>query len=136
MVRNNQIYMNHDDDIFVCTSCDNRHFPSAASLFQHCRSSKSHSDEWCERCQWLFVNYQARAAHTRSSDAHNICVFCGADLVHQAELTSHYAEAHEYCRQCDLVCHDYREHRSQIHRQCRECGEEFQNDNNLNMVSE
>lgn len=135
MVRGNQIYLDHEDDIFVCIPCNNRRFPSATGLFQHVRSSQLHRDEWCERCQWLFVSHLARAAHVRSSDVHHPCIFCGDDQVNEGELAFHLVNVHEYCTQCQLVCRDYSDHRIEIHHRCRGCGQEFQNDNELNMVS-
>ena len=136
MVRENQITVDHEDDLFICTLCDNRRFPSETSLFQHCRSNKLHRAEWCERCRWLFVSDQARTAHVRSSDMHGFCSFCSKDLADKDELASHQARVHQYCSQCQLICQDYTEHRIEDHNQCPECGEEFKNNNNLTMVSD
>lgn len=134
MARLNQVTVDHEGDRFICVSCNNRHFSSATGLFQHCRSSQLHRGEWCERCQWLFVNREARAAHIRHSSQHWSCSFCSRDLENKSELASHLINVHDYCSDCQLLCDDYTEHRVEEHHQCPECGEEFQNNNNLRMV--
>lgn len=121
------------NDRFFCTPCG-RHFFSATGLFQHCSSSRLHRGEWCGRCQWLFVNEQARTNHVQASDRHGVCSFCSEDLENKSELAGHLINVHGYCSDCQLVCEDYTEHRVEEHHQCRDCGEEFQNRNNLYMV--
>lgn len=134
MVRLNQITVDYANDCFICVPCNSRHFTSATGLFQHCRTSNLHRGEWCERCQWLFVSEEARTTHIRHSSQHAFCQFCSRDLENQSELALHQIRVHDYCSECQLLCNDYDEHRVEEHHRCRECGEEFQNNNNLYMV--
>ena len=78
--------LNEEDSIFTCTSCDGQAFISVTSLLQHCRS-KRHTDEWCERCQWLFVSSEARTDHVRKSDKHHQCEVCDEEFENQNNLT-------------------------------------------------
>ena len=68
MVRKNLILIDEYNAQFLCITCDEREFSSEESLLQHCRNAAYHKEEWCDRCEWLFVSATARAAH--SKDAH------------------------------------------------------------------
>lgn len=136
MARKNQIIVDDDDEDYICISCDGRTFSSEAGLLQHCRTNSLHHEEWCERCERLFVSPFARTAHVRSSDLHAVCAFCGTHAADQEALSTHQRRDHKYCAGCEEHFKDERTHRIARHYQCRECGDEFANSNNLTMVGQ
>lgn len=115
-----------------------RHFASRGSIYAHCRYTSQH--EWCERCRRVFVSERAKNDHLRYSHRHNICWNCPdrRDFETPKDLKNHLSECHHYCHPCHRAHNSARElqdHDVAIHHLCVKCGQYFQNENSLRMVS-
>ncbi|KAJ9604617.1 hypothetical protein H2200_010731 [Cladophialophora chaetospira] len=103
MVRENQVIISEDDGRYECRPC-NRTFNSFNGLNNHCQKARVHSygDQWCERCEWLFVSPGARDSHTSNSSRHNLCPAsnCNLDFSEEEGLDEHMAADHHWCIDC------------------------------------
>lgn len=133
MPRSNQIIVQEESDWYECIPCA-RTFNNHNSLLQHCQRSSSHKFEWCDRCEWLFVDGRARTDHCNNSQRHWMCQFCDRDEESRDELVEHEEDAHNYCGDCNIRFVDWNRHRIRRHHRCEECHQEFDSDNNLTMV--
>lgn len=82
MPRENQIVIIQDTQHYACTPCS-REFNSKNSLLQHSRDSSDHRSTWCDRCEWLFIDPDARQRHLEDSSRHWICKPCDEDKVNK-----------------------------------------------------
>lgn len=119
----------------MCVACGEREFESENSLLQHCRQAKAHAEEWCNRCEWMFVSESAREVHYRDSNRHWICSLCNIDESEEDDLISHQSAKHSYCYHCEETFGNLSEHRYQFHYRCRTCDGEYGSENDLKMVS-
>ena len=76
-----------------CYSCS-RWFNTAAGALNHARNAQTHNDEWCERCERLFVSASALDQHLANLSQHHICEHCDDDLNSASDLDDHIAEQH------------------------------------------
>lgn len=90
----------HSYSIYKCTPCD-RDFSSERALYDHCANASVHHEQWCGRCQRLFISNTARESHKRNSQFHNLCQHCDLDFPGTDSLTEHMEEAHHYCSPCE-----------------------------------
>lgn len=106
-------HIDYDGEDYYCKLCS-RWFYSWTALMGHCRNTTRH--EWCETCKRVFRTAQELDQHKNASGNHHICDWCNyrPDFETALELENHRVK-----------CHDM----------CRLCGETFQNENNLRMVS-
>ncbi len=142
MVAPNQIHYNDNDDCWTCRPCS-RGFNSELALHQHCRNAAIHTGEWCERCEWLFVNPSAKHSHLQNSNRHHICPNCHVDFTSLSTRDDHMESKYLYCRRCDSYIVDRRGckeksawtiHQVCDHFMCMQCGIYFQNQNNVDQV--
>jgi rubredoxin len=134
-VRQNQASIGVEEKEFVCISCAERQFDTKEALIQHCRNVRGHKGEWCERCKWLFISAEGRKQHVRDSPNHWVCSKCGIDELEEESLRSHLETKHSFCCDCHSAFLDQGEHRVQLHNRCPICHEEFENENEVLMVS-
>ncbi|KAH0829781.1 hypothetical protein AYO21_06737 [Fonsecaea monophora] len=134
MPRENQALIDVEGVEFVCISCDEREFDSEQALLQHCQAARCHQDEWCDRCQWLFISTQAHEQHTRDSQNHWVCSKCGTDEPEESSLRAHMETKHSFCYDCQANFAGVSKHRVQFHNRCSICDEEFANENEVRMV--
>ena len=113
MGRPNLLVIDHERDEYICNSCNGREFRTASGALNHCRTTRVHEDEFCSRCERLFISSQALSDHIDNSCNHNVCDRCDIDA---------------------LTFSDLQNHKAAVHHECYDCGREFQNHNNLQQV--
>lgn len=136
MTRENQLYIDHSNDDFLCLSCDRR-FNTSEGVLSHCRSSRIHRGEWCERCEWLYVSSNSLQAHIQNSARHNLCEDCDLDFTTQEELDCHDVDAHFACIECNEYFKDEEDlerHDVDLHYKCVECDRFFSSWHSLTQV--
>ena len=103
MTRDNQVVISAPAGQYKCIPCD-REFNSYNGLSNHCEKAAVHSygDQWCNRCDWLFVSETARRAHIESSSHHHLCPVadCNCDFVEASGLVEHIVAVHYFCIEC------------------------------------
>ena len=139
MVRTNQAYMNDESSTYCCLSCDYRFFCSKRALLAHCRNALTHHDEYCDRCDWLFVSKEALDAHKKNSSLHHACFLCdsGRDFQDQARLSDHLEISHGWCSSCEDSfgnANKLKRHRIRHHFMCTTCERMFRNSHYLSKV--
>ncbi|KAK2743456.1 hypothetical protein FQN55_007227 [Onygenales sp. PD_40] len=123
----------HGKKEFECAYCY-KTTNSLRALYQHCRDSPSHS--WCGRCERVFRNASAKAAHERYSYSHYVCYPCQLDFTTNGQLVQHDVNHHYRCPHCRWFGDDnddLTQHKAEAHHICQQCGERFENNNNLRM---
>ena len=93
MPTSNQVLIDHNSSQFYCYPCS-RYFSTANGALSHCRTAAVHEDEWCERCERLFIDEAALDSHLASSSQHHIRVECVEDFYTVDDLNDHNASYH------------------------------------------
>ncbi|KPI37564.1 uncharacterized protein AB675_3980 [Cyphellophora attinorum] len=100
MPRDNLIYPTASGDYF-CIPCD-RFFVSQAAAAAHCANAAAHRGEWCQKCEWLFVDDHALTQHQEDSSRHAVCHLCPLDLDSDTDLSAHQTAVHFLCQDCGI----------------------------------
>lgn len=93
MTRENQLTIDEREGYFFCSPC-NRYFRSQHGALQRARTATVHQDEWCDRCEWLFVSPAALDSHLANSRLHLVCEHCDEDVGDADDLDNHVATEH------------------------------------------
>lgn len=73
--------------------------------------------------------------HLRDSFNHWTCSKCGSDELNEATLRSHLETKHLSCYDCEVEFLEVDEHRIRRQNRCSICHEEYENSNEVLMVS-
>jgi hypothetical protein len=136
MTRENQALINVEEDEFVCVSCDEREFDTEEALLQHCQNARCHKSESCKRCRWLFISTKACEQHIQDSQNHWICSECSVDQPEELDLRVHMETSHSICYDCQSRLANLGKHRVEQHNRCSICDQEFENENEVLMLSQ
>ena len=102
MTRENQLLLDDARKVYYCHPCQ-RHFRCRNGATNHASTAHVHRDEWCERCEWLFVREDALESHLNSSRLHQVCEVCSEDVGDYEELQEHIRANHYCCNACDAA---------------------------------